>query len=352
MSWTITSYTLTGAITIGITTGANALLSGNAVFLELDDTNAGGQNFRISNLNKTFFVSWYNGTTWVTLGQFTDPSQALAYFQLIGTSLELTNLPAGPQNVYQQIVGVEANPRFQWDTNGKIDWGPGAATPVDTTLQRTAAAVLQVTGNIRGTAVPSNIADLTRKDYVDNGLALKLALAGGTMSGLLVLSADPAVNLGAATKQYVDTGVATALPKAGGTLTGPLLLAADPTTALQAATKQYVDNNIASAVDTKTQLLTGAASQTPDLNLGFVVLIQVNQNVTINVPLHPITGHIMHIVFTHDGTANAYTITWNDVFLMAGDAYANTNTAGAVDTVSFVYDGTSWNEIARALNLS
>ena len=39
-------------------------------------------------------------------------------------------------------------------------------------------------------------------------------------------------------------GITDALALAGGTLTGALILAADPTTALQAATKQYVDNSI------------------------------------------------------------------------------------------------------------
>jgi hypothetical protein len=32
----------------------------------------------------------------------------------------------------------------------------------------------------------------------------RLALAGGTMTGALILSADPTALLGAATKQYVD----------------------------------------------------------------------------------------------------------------------------------------------------
>jgi hypothetical protein len=43
-------------------------------------------------------------------------------------------------------------------------------------------------------------------------------LAGGTMTGLLLLSADPVASLGAATKQYVDTKVA-----AGGTVTNVAL---------------------------------------------------------------------------------------------------------------------------------
>ena len=72
-----------------------------------------------------------------------------------------------------------------------------------------------------------------------------LPIAGGTLTGPLLLNANPTANLGAATKQYVDalgnTAAATYLPLAGGALTGPLALAADPTTAPQAATKRYVD---------------------------------------------------------------------------------------------------------------
>jgi hypothetical protein len=73
-----------------------------------------------------------------------------------------------------------------------------------------------------------------------------LPRAGGTLTGPLVLAADPATALQAATRQYVDNHPPLGgpfLPLAGGALTGPLALAADPTTALQAATKEYVDNH-------------------------------------------------------------------------------------------------------------
>ena len=66
----------------------------------------------------------------------------------------------------------------------------------------------------------------------------KLDKAGGTMTGALILAADPTVALGSATKQYADT----MLPKAGGTMTGLVTLSADPSSALHAATKQYVDS--------------------------------------------------------------------------------------------------------------
>lgn len=79
----------------------------------------------------------------------------------------------------------------------------------------------------------------------------KLALAGGTMTGALSLSADPVAALHAATKQYVDNGF---LAKAGGALTGALTLAGAPTSSLHAATKAYVDSQTALYL-----LLTGGA---------------------------------------------------------------------------------------------
>lgn len=87
----------------------------------------------------------------------------------------------------------------------------------------------------------------------------KLSLSGGTLTGPLILNADPSNLLGAATKQYVDARAFSDAPSdgssyarvnatwgkvlalSGGTLTGALILQADPSTALGAATKQYVD---------------------------------------------------------------------------------------------------------------
>ncbi|MEO5644788.1 MAG: hypothetical protein ABIQ40_14860, partial [Bacteroidia bacterium] len=76
----------------------------------------------------------------------------------------------------------------------------------------------------------------------------KLNIAGGTMTGDLVLNTNPSIGLGAATKQYVDGADTTLqnningkLALAGGTLTGNLILNANPTLPLGATTKQYVD---------------------------------------------------------------------------------------------------------------
>jgi len=56
------------------------------------------------------------------------------------------------------------------------------------------------------THTESDIIDLDKytQSEVDNFLNGKVSIAGDTMTGLLLLSADPSVPLGAATKQYVD----------------------------------------------------------------------------------------------------------------------------------------------------
>src|SRR4029077_2726352 len=69
------------------------------------------------------------------------------------------------------------------------------------------------------------------------GASTYLALAGGTLTGLLTLSGAPSNPLHAATKAYADT----MLPLAGGTLTGLLTLSGPPSNPLHAATKAYVD---------------------------------------------------------------------------------------------------------------
>ncbi len=112
---------------------------------------------------------------------------------------------------------------------------------------------------------------LTSLDVTDALTYTPVNVAGDTMTGTLVLNADPVNGLDAATKQYVDTEIAagvggavtsfntrtgavtltsldvtdaltyTPVNVAGDTMTGPLLLSGNPTTTLEAATKQYVD---------------------------------------------------------------------------------------------------------------
>jgi hypothetical protein len=90
--------------------------------------------------------------------------------------------------------------------------------------------------------------DASYASTLTTALGTKVAKSGDTMTGSLILNADPTVDLGASTKQYVDdvstastSGLALKVAKSGDTMTGKLTLSANPTNALHAATKQYVD---------------------------------------------------------------------------------------------------------------
>lgn len=125
----------------------------------------------------------------------------------------------------------------------------GAVTPTHTELNY----VDGVTSSIQTQINTANSAIITLDTE-------KLDLAGGTMTGTLVLDADPTDPLDAATKQYADT----MLPKAGGTMTGALVLAGGPTTDLNPATKKYVDDLLAA----QTQVV--ALGPTANINLNSI----------------------------------------------------------------------------------
>lgn len=72
---------------------------------------------------------------------------------------------------------------------------------------------LVVSGTVDGVDIAARDAVLTSTTTTANAALPK---AGGTMTGNLLLNADPSSALGAATKQYADT----MLPLAGGTVTG------------------------------------------------------------------------------------------------------------------------------------
>ena len=73
-----------------------------------------------------------------------------------------------------------------------------------------------------------------------------LLLSGGTLTGDLTLAGAPTSNLHAATKAYADT----MLPLAGGTMTGFIVLHTEtPTNDLHPASKGYVDDLAFNAVD-------------------------------------------------------------------------------------------------------
>jgi hypothetical protein len=98
------------------------------------------------------------------------------------------------------------------------------------------------------------LTDVYTKTEVDNALALKLNLTGGTMSGAIAMGTNKITGMGdptnaqdAATKTYVDTGLNTKLSLSGGTMSGAIAMGgfkitglADPTANQDAVTLIYL----------------------------------------------------------------------------------------------------------------
>ena len=108
------------------------------------------------------------------------------------------------------------------------------------------AAGAQVKSSLTQDVINQALDFVVQIDDILNANFLKLA--GGTLTGPLVLAADPVVPLGAATRQYVDAHQSAGLPLTGGTMTGPINMdhneiqgLPEPTNLEDAATKNYVD---------------------------------------------------------------------------------------------------------------
>ena len=157
----------------------------------------------------------------------------------------LPDLPVSPANL-NDVVNVAAI-----DPDGTVHLG--FANPLGATANYLPIAGGTLTGPLILHAAPTADNEAATKKYIDDktaaaGAGTYLPLSGGTLTGALVLANDPLAPTEAATRNYVDTKVATAgvgtfLPLSGGTLTGVLTLSGDPIANNQAATKKYVDDH-------------------------------------------------------------------------------------------------------------
>ena len=140
--------------------------------------------------------------------------------------------------------------------NDKITLSGDVSGSGNTAISTVLATVNSHVGTHQGITVNAKglVTQAVDEDYATHadmaaGDALRVLKAGDTMTGALVLPADPTTSQQAATKHYVDTttaagdaaGDALRVLKAGDTMTGALVLPGDPTTSQQAATKHYVD---------------------------------------------------------------------------------------------------------------
>jgi hypothetical protein len=126
--------------------------------------------------------------------------------------------------------------------SGDAGWNTVSGALTLATVNPTTVGTFQgITVNNKGL-----VTNAVNQNYVTGGPYLPIN--GGTLSGPLILAADPVIPLGAATRQFVlGQGFVTGGPYlalAGGTMTGLLLLSGPPTVPLGAATKAYVDNAV------------------------------------------------------------------------------------------------------------
>jgi hypothetical protein len=96
------------------------------------------------------------------------------------------------------------------------------------------------------------------------------------------------------------------------------------------------------------QAVAYASSITVDTLDGEVVNVgALTGSITINAPTNAATGQKLTFIFTQDGVGGR-TVTWNAVFKVA---WTPTTTASKINTITFIYDGTSWIQIATAIGI-
>lgn len=120
-----------------------------------------------------------------------------------------------------------------------------------------------------------------------------------------------------------------------------------PLSTPNSATVKYNSNNIGlNPIYTYSQgNVTGAT--TFNRKNGDVILATLTGNITVTLTSGTAPGERLTLVLTQDGTGSR-TASWPGTAKFAlGGTYVLTTTAAAVDTITFVWDGTNWREISR-----
>jgi hypothetical protein len=248
-------------------------------------------------VNPTVMDQWYDPTT-DTLSEWTTDGTTYFWSVLASTGLvteaPVDNILYGRYNGYwvEEPIQADAPADGQSYSRGNNSWVPDpiqvdapsdgnvygresgawiivptAAIPVDAPANgklygrlnnawAASPAASTVLPLMNGTAAIGVSVSYSREDHTHPADSSKVSVTGGTMTGPLILSANPSVGLGAATKAYVDSNItavgnfaSTMVPLAGGTMTGMLTLSGNPVGNLDAVTKQYVDTLTNTTID-------------------------------------------------------------------------------------------------------
>lgn len=181
------------------------------------------------------------------------------------------NLPAGIMVVVHKLPGTHEALLYQLFAGTAAESSPTIILPDDynatanakhwklqsltvdkLTANSIAASAIEASQVFAAATPPLDDDELTRKDYVDAGDAANAAAAATAYSTALIAESD------------AQSALTSKVNRSGDTMTGSLVLAADPANPLEAATKQYVDGKVAKSGDTMTGALTVQAAITAD----------------------------------------------------------------------------------------
>jgi len=100
-------------------------------------------------------------------------------------------------------------------------------------------------------------------------------------------------------------------------------------------------------------IVTVSFSGTPDFdaNLGHMFIITLTSNITGWTISNPQSGQKITIIFVQDGTGSRTLAGAPGTVKLAGGSFTLSITASKRDTLTLLYDGTNWNEVARSVNL-
>jgi hypothetical protein len=97
----------------------------------------------------------------------------------------------------------------------------------------------------------------------------------------------------------------------------------------------------------ETQTVTSSGNEVDvDCSAGQNVLHTLTENTEVQNPIRTAAGQVLRFIFTQT-TGNAFTVTWDTDYDVTA---ALTVTADRKSTISFLYDGTSWVELSRAVD--
>ena len=164
----------------------------------------------------------------------------------VGNTAQRPAAAAGFIRYNTDVSRFETNNGAAW---ANIGLGDGTVSSVNLT---SSTSGITVTGNAvtsSGTFTLNLAGELAGLNALAaNGLVQRTGAGAYTAVSTLPI-ANGGTGANTAVQALTNLG---ALPTAGGVMTGVLTLAADPTSALQASTKSYVDNAVATAVATDT----------------------------------------------------------------------------------------------------